>query len=110
MDTTDAHTPAFAFPAKFAKITGLSAKEVRRLCLQKVLPNEKTRKGFRIDVEAGLIVLHERAAGFVGHDWRYNQRDIPSSPQYKKKQKTKVADGFITALNALKGGNDHGRN
>lgn len=63
-----ARTPAFAYPRKFAEISGLSAKEVRRLCQQQVIPNERTKGGFRIDVDGALAALRERAAAFSGHN------------------------------------------
>ena len=92
--------PAFAFPAKFAEITGLSGKEVRRLCRQKILPNEKTRKGFRIDVEAGLTALHERAATFAGHELAGS---ISHQHINRAKSGNGNKEGFLAALESLKG-------
>lgn len=92
--------PAFAFPAKFAALTGLSTKEVRRLCRQHVLPNERTRKGFRIDVEAGLAALHERAATFAGHEL---SGSISHQHINRAKSGNENKDGFLAALAALKG-------
>ena len=99
--------PPFAWPAQFADLTGLSAKEVRKLCRQRILPCERTRKGFRIDVEAGLETLRVRAATFTGHD--------PIPPNYRRTDyryvdpqqawPTKAREGnFFAALDALKGG------
>ena len=91
----------FAYPVRFAELTGLSATEIRRLCRQCILPNERTRKGFRIDVEAGLIALRERAATFVGHEM---SRPVMSQIWIKPRQATGSGEtGFLAALEALKG-------
>jgi len=59
--------PVFVYPKKFALISGLSEKEIRKLCLQQEIPNERTKRGFRIDVKGALTVLQTRAADFIGH-------------------------------------------
>ena len=93
--------PPFAFPAKFAELAGLSSKEVRRLCRQKILPNERTRKGFRIDVEAGLAALRDRAATFAGHEPTAPAHQHINSNRVKSCNSNKV--GFLAALESLKG-------
>ena len=90
----------FAFPAQFSELSGLSAKEIRRLCRQKVLPNEKTRKGFRIDVEAALAALHERAATFEGHELSRPMTHYSVRP---RRATGTTETGFLKALEALKG-------
>jgi len=97
--------PQFAFPARFAEISGLSAKEVRRLCQQHIIPNERTRKGFRIDVLAAIEVLHTRAADFVGHKPLQPPIITIRSSAGKKSQN---GAGFLAALDELKGNVHHG--
>lgn len=92
--------PPFAFPAMFAVIAGISAKEVRRLCQQHIIPSEKTRKGFRIDVEAGLAVLRERAATFVGHPPMVYHTNLVQQP---RKINACSSKDFLSKLDALKG-------
>jgi hypothetical protein len=59
--------PAFAYAVKFAEISGLSVREVRTLCRQQVIPNEQTKKGFRIAVKQAMTTLENRALEFTGH-------------------------------------------
>lgn len=98
---------SFAFPSAFSSLTGLSEKEVRKLCRQRILPCERTRKGFRIDVEAGLETLRARAATFTGHDplpqncRRTDYRHVDPQQAWS----TRAREGnFFAALDALKGG------
>ncbi len=91
--------PAFAYPSRFAEISGLPVKEVRKLCSQQIIPNERTRRGFRIDVEAALTVLQERAATFAGHK---KQRQ-PVYVQTPRKARRAQMD-FLARLEALKKG------
>ena len=97
--------PPFAFPVMFAEIVGISASEVRRLCRQHIIPSEKTRKGFRIDVEAGLAVLRERAATFVGHPPLVYRTNLV---QQSHKINACGSKDFLSKLEALKGEPAHG--
>lgn len=70
--------PAFSYPSKFAEISGLSVKEIRTLCQRQVIPNERTKRGFRIDVKGALAALQSRAAEFTGH--AHQAQRIKSTP------------------------------
>lgn len=59
--------PIFANAKTFAKISGRPLKEVRRICSEQKIPNERTGRDYLIPVEAALNVLKERAEKFVGH-------------------------------------------
>lgn len=59
--------PAFTYPATFAVITGLSVREVRSLCRKQIIPNEQTKRGFRIAVKPAMTTLENRALEFTGH-------------------------------------------
>ncbi|MDT8903263.1 hypothetical protein [Anaeroselena agilis] len=86
----------FAYPAKFAVITGISQKEIRKLCRLRIIPCERTAHGFRIDVQGALAVLRCRAMEFAGHR---GCTLIPCQTTISKhRNKSK---GFIEALSSL---------
>ncbi len=89
--------PAFAYPSKFAEISGLPVKQVRELCAQQIIPNERTRRGFRVDVCSAMEVLQNRAATFAGHTKRMPRQAIISVPRRSGRRATDI----LAAIDAL---------
>jgi len=90
--------PVFAYPNKFSEISGLSAKEIRSLCQQQIIPNERTNRGFRIDVKGALAALQNRAAEFMGHVYKAKRVNAPFVPQQPRAK----AGSFRDMLDTLK--------
>ena len=90
--------PAFAYPHKFSEISGLTVKQVRELCAKQIIPNERTRRGFRIYVPGAMETLQSRAAAFAGHTVKVKAQTV--IPVVRSNRK--AASGFLAALDSLK--------
>lgn len=93
--------PAFANAKNFAVISGRSVAEVRQLCKAQIIPNEKSGRDYRIDVETSIAVLKSRAENYAGHKLVcISVEPRPSKP--KKRNSTsfddklkKLARGYV---------------
>jgi len=95
--------PAFAYPSKFAEISGLSLKEIYKLCHSQVIPNERTNHGFRIDVDGAITALQHRAMNFIGHKGARIRTKAPERPVSMQTVRRKEKS-FLEQLEALKSG------
>ena len=91
--------PVFANAKTFAKISGRPLKEVRRICSEQKIPNERTGRDYLIPVAEALNVLKERAEKFVGHRMLLSYSTNPCVSTIRLPKRTGVS--FLDQCNEL---------